>query len=118
LPYEYVDPKDLPQIAELGSTNKIYATVVSRDDHLVRKDGRPFDAADYQQNPEEYYSNFASNIAPFASVIVNGIYWAVNSPRLLTIPDAKRLLQPTQTPWLPSSVGKKCDRINPDAIAN
>ncbi|KAL1420475.1 hypothetical protein MTO96_024297 [Rhipicephalus appendiculatus] len=44
-------------------------------------------------------------IAPYASVIVNGIYWAVNSPKLLTIPDAKRLLQPTNTPWLPSSAG-------------
>lgn len=57
LPYEYVDPKDLPQVTELGSTNKVYATVVSRDDHLVRRDGQPFDAKDYEQNPEAYYSN-------------------------------------------------------------
>jgi alpha-aminoadipic semialdehyde synthase len=36
---------------------------------------------------------------------VNGIYWAVGSPKLLTIPDAKHLLRPAHTPWLPISVG-------------
>lgn len=38
-------------------------------------------------------------------MIVNGIYWAVNSPKVLTIPDAKHLLRPANTPWLPTSVG-------------
>lgn len=52
-----MDPRDLPQVTELGSTNKVYATVVSRDDHLVRRDGQPFDADDYEKNPEAYYSN-------------------------------------------------------------
>lgn len=52
-----------------------------------------------------YISTFSQNIAPYASVIVNGIYWAVNSPKLLTIPDAKHLLRPANTPWLPTSVG-------------
>lgn len=37
---------------------------------------------------------------------MNGIYWAVNSPKLMTIPDAKTLLRPAYTPWLPISVGK------------
>lgn len=112
LPYEYVDPKDLPQVASLGTTNKVYGTIVSRDDHLVRKDSNGesigsggFDPEEYAAHPERYYSNFATEIAPYASVIVNGIYWAPNSPRLLTIPDAKRLLQPTHSPWLPTSVG-------------
>ena len=53
--FQYV--KDLPQVTELGSTSKVYATVVSRDDHLVRRDGQPFDAQDYERNPELYYSN-------------------------------------------------------------
>ena len=29
-----------------------------------------------------------------ASVIVNGVYWGVDTPRLITIPDAKNLLTP------------------------
>ncbi|GFS48106.1 alpha-aminoadipic semialdehyde synthase, mitochondrial, partial [Nephila pilipes] len=85
--------------------NKVYGAVVSRDDHFRRKDGGGFDAEEYEAFPERYYSNFAKTIAPYASVVINGIYWAVNSPKLLTIPDAKHLLRPSYTPWLPSSDG-------------
>ncbi|CAG5131011.1 unnamed protein product [Candidula unifasciata] len=46
-----------------------------------------------------------AQIAPYASCIVNCIYWAVGSPRLITIPEAKVLLQPHDSPWLPSSPG-------------
>lgn len=28
-------------------------------------------------------------------MIINGVYWDVNTPRLITIPDAKHLLTPT-----------------------
>ena len=38
-------------------------------------------------------------------MIVNGIYWAVGAPRLITIPDAKSLLRPEHTPWLAHIVG-------------
>lgn len=40
-------------------------------------------------------------IAPYTSVLVNGIYWAVGAPRFITIPDANNLLRPQPTPWLP-----------------
>lgn len=85
--------------------NKLYACEVSRSDHLERRDGGGFDAEEYDTNPERYISTFSTKIAPYASVIVNGIYWAVGSPKLLTIPDAKILLRPANTPWLPSSIG-------------
>lgn len=105
LPFEYVDVKDLPQVSHMGSTTKVYGTIVSRSDHIIRKEGGKFDPEEFEANPEKYYSSFATDIAPYASVIVNGIYWAPDSPKLLTIPDAKRLLRPTYTPWLPISVG-------------
>ena len=38
---------------------------------------------------------FSKNIAPYASVIINGIYWAPNSQKLITIQDAKPLLYAT-----------------------
>jgi len=85
--------------------NKLYGCEVSRHDHLIHKDTGKYNAADYEQNPSNYSSTFSKKIAPYASVIVNGIYWAVNSPKLLTIPDAKYLLQPASTPWLPATVG-------------
>lgn len=72
---------------------------------MERRDGGGFDAKEYDENPELYISTFNKKIAPYASVIVNGIYWAVGSPKLITIPDAKNLLRPANTPWLPKSKG-------------
>lgn len=101
LPIEYVNSSDLKEVAEQGSTSKIYGSIVTRADHLVRKKSAPeltsetdlnFD--EYNQFPERYYSNFSTKVAPYASVIINGVYWPPNAPRLLTIPDAKRLQQP------------------------
>ncbi|KAG1658196.1 Alpha-aminoadipic semialdehyde synthase, mitochondrial [Nymphon striatum] len=105
LPYEYVEPSDLSNVAEHGSRRKVYCTVVSKEDHIKRKEDGGFDPIEFRDYPERYYSTFSKNIAPYASVIINGMYWAVNSPRLLTLPDAKYLLQPTPLPWLPSSKG-------------
>ena len=51
------------------------------------------------------YKMLLFQIAPYSSCIINGIYWAPNSPRLLTIPDAKVLLRPQAFPWIPASVG-------------
>ncbi|OQV24242.1 Alpha-aminoadipic semialdehyde synthase, mitochondrial [Hypsibius exemplaris] len=105
LPYEYIEPKDLPKVATHGAINKVYGCVVSRDAHYVRKDGGPFNADEFQNHPDWYSSTFAEKIAPYASCIINGIYWAPSAPRLITIPDAKNLLQPASQPWLPTSLG-------------
>jgi alpha-aminoadipic semialdehyde synthase len=126
LPVEYVPPDMLRKVSEHGSQNKLYGCEVSRSDHLERREGGGFDPhgiilkvnnnfslifnfsscfIEYEQFPERYISTFNKKIAPYASVIVNGIYWAVGSPKLITIPDAKNLLRPANTPWLPSSVG-------------
>ncbi|KRT79289.1 hypothetical protein AMK59_7999, partial [Oryctes borbonicus] len=105
LPHEYVAPELLRKAAEHGSLNKVYACEVRRHNYLERADGGKFDAAEYEEHPERYVSTFSKRIAPYASVIVNGIYWAVNSPKLITIPDAKYLLRSAHTPWLPTSVG-------------
>jgi len=78
---------------------------VSRSDHLERREGGGFDAKEYDEFPERYISTFSTKIAPYASVILNGIYWAVGSPKLISIPDAKNLLRPANTPWLPTSKG-------------
>ncbi|XP_055542095.1 alpha-aminoadipic semialdehyde synthase, mitochondrial [Wyeomyia smithii] len=105
LPIEYVPTEALRKVAEHGSQNKLYACEVSRADHLERQDGGGFDPVEYDQYPERYISTFNKTVAPYASVIVNGIYWAVGSPKLITIPDAKNLLRPANTPWLPTSSG-------------
>lgn len=109
LPIEYVDPSDLKEVAETGSTSKIYGTVVTRSHHIRRKKSAPplelngsseqrsLDLEEYNHHPDRYYSTFSSDIAPYASVIINGVYWPPNAPRLLTIPDAKKLQQPVKS---------------------
>ena len=80
-----------------------------RSDQFERKKGGGFDAQEFDEHPDRYVSNFAKKFAPYASVIVNGIYWSPNTPRLLTIPDAKALLTPESNSqmWVPSVTGKQ-----------
>ncbi|XP_041348560.1 alpha-aminoadipic semialdehyde synthase, mitochondrial-like isoform X2 [Gigantopelta aegis] len=105
LPHEYIEPEYLPKVARQGSTSKIYSCVVSREDHYINKDGSPFNANEFEEHPERYSSSFSHKIAPYASCIINGIYYAPNSPRLISIPDAKMLLRPQESPWISSSPG-------------
>uniref|UniRef100_A0A915N940 Alanine dehydrogenase/pyridine nucleotide transhydrogenase NAD(H)-binding domain-containing protein n=1 Tax=Meloidogyne javanica TaxID=6303 RepID=A0A915N940_MELJA len=72
----------------------IYGCVVSRADHMIRKEGGIYKREEFEKQPELYVSKFASEIAPYATVILNCVFWGVNTPRLLTIPDAKILLTP------------------------
>jgi alpha-aminoadipic semialdehyde synthase len=97
----------LSKVANHGATNKIYACEVSRRDHLIRIKGGPFDAKEYDEHPHRYISVFSKKIAPYASVIINGIYWAPDSPKLITIPDAKVLLRSSHghLPWVQTSLG-------------
>lgn len=104
-PHEYIEPEHLPKVAKHGATNKLYICVARREHHYVRKDGGKFDSEEFDQHPSRYASTFATAIAPYASVIINGIYWAPTAPRLITIPEAKNLLRPQSFPWIPSSAG-------------
>ena len=105
LPHEYVRPDHLPSVAKHGSHNKVYCCVVDVEDHMVHKEGGPVNFHSFMQNPSNYYSIFHRKIAPYMSVLVNGIYWQQDHPRLITIPEAKSLLRPMPMPWLPSSEG-------------
>lgn len=105
LPHEYVTPSMLAKVAQHGATNKLYACEVSRKDQFERKNGGGFDANEFNEFPDRYISNFAHKFAPYSSVIVNGIYWSPDTPRLLTIPDAKALLTPQQSPWITEAKG-------------
>jgi len=105
LPHEYVPPNMLKKVAMHGDTNKCYATEIRRQDQFERKIGGGYDAVEFEEHPERYISTFSHKYAPYASVIVNGIYWSPQTPRLITLPDAKSLLQPANTPWIQSTPG-------------
>ncbi|KAK6030158.1 saccharopine dehydrogenase [Ostertagia ostertagi] len=115
LPHEFVDVATLPKVAQKGQLNKVYGCVVTRADHMVSKNGTPFDKAEFEEHPERYISKFATEIAPYATVIINGVYWDARTPRLITIPDAKHLLTPVHRydmpgcPTLPHRLVAICD---------
>nr|CAD7441187.1 unnamed protein product [Timema bartmani] len=100
LPHEYVPPEMLKKVAEHGG-RRVEGSTQSDYDQFPSRYISTFS----KKRQAGYISTFSKKIAPYASVIINGIYWAVDSPKLLTLPDAKYLLRPANTPWIPSSVG-------------
>lgn len=49
-------------LALLTAMNKLYACVVSREDHYKRKDGGKFCAEEFVQHPERYDSSFSYQV--------------------------------------------------------
>lgn len=94
LPYEYIEVKDLPQVHDKGSTSKVYGVVIGTEDYLRKKGGGDFNREEFREHPDRYVSAFADEVAPFASVIVNGLLWQDGYPKLLKTSDAKSLLTP------------------------
>ncbi|XP_055974081.1 alpha-aminoadipic semialdehyde synthase, mitochondrial isoform X2 [Sorex fumeus] len=117
LPCEYVEPHELKEVSQSGDLRKVYGTVLSRHHHLVRKTDGVYDPVEYDKYPERYISRFSTDIAPYTSCLINGIYWDRNNPRLLTRGDLKTLLAPVKSsgdgekgcPALPHKLVAICD---------
>uniref|UniRef100_A0A7N8XBG7 Aminoadipate-semialdehyde synthase n=1 Tax=Mastacembelus armatus TaxID=205130 RepID=A0A7N8XBG7_9TELE len=61
LPVEYVEPHELKDVSETGDMTKVYATVLSRHHHLVRKSDGIYDPMEYENHPELYTSHFRTS---------------------------------------------------------
>ncbi|XP_057692582.1 alpha-aminoadipic semialdehyde synthase, mitochondrial-like [Corythoichthys intestinalis] len=117
LPVEYVEPHELKDVCETGDMTKVYATVLSRHHHLVRKSDGIYDPMEYENHPELYTSHFRTSVAPYTNCLINGIYWDPQTPRLLRRLDAQRLLRPSKSnsatsegmPELPHKLLAICD---------
>ncbi|KAL0558596.1 hypothetical protein IC582_003173 [Cucumis melo] len=96
LPHTFVDPSKLPEICgknvelrQHGATKKrvfqVFGCVVSCQHMVEHKDStKKYDRVDYYAHPDQYRPIFHERIAPYASVIVNCMYWEGRFPRLLT----------------------------------
>lgn len=117
LPVEYVEPLELKDVCETGDMTKVYATVLSRHHHLVRKSDGIYDPMEYENHPELYTSHFRTSVAPYTSCLINGIYWDRHTPRLLRRLDAQKLIRPPKytsadiegSPRLPHKLLAICD---------
>ncbi|GKV03738.1 hypothetical protein SLEP1_g15988 [Rubroshorea leprosula] len=105
LPHTFVEPSELPQLFEkekdltkvAGKPKrvfKLYGCVVTSKDMVEHKDPtKPFDKEDYYSHPEHYNPIFHEKIAPYASIIVNCMYWEGRFPRLLTSQQLQDLMR-------------------------
>uniref|UniRef100_A0A8B9P075 Aminoadipate-semialdehyde synthase n=1 Tax=Apteryx owenii TaxID=8824 RepID=A0A8B9P075_APTOW len=117
LPCEFVEPHELKEVSKSGDLRKVYGTVLSRHHHLVRKRDGMYDPVDYDKHPELYTSRFNTDIAPYTTCLINGIYWEQHTPRLLSRQDAQKLLVPVKSaavategcPELPHKLLAICD---------
>lgn len=82
LPHEWVRPSDLPTLAErlrgdAQACRKLYGLVVGEEDLVERIEGGQggFDRKEYRQHPDRYRAIFHERLAPYVSVLVNGVYW-------------------------------------------
>uniref|UniRef100_A0A8C4ZC20 Aminoadipate-semialdehyde synthase n=1 Tax=Gadus morhua TaxID=8049 RepID=A0A8C4ZC20_GADMO len=84
LPVEYVEPPELKDVSQTGDMTKVYATVLSRHHHLMRKTDGVYDPLEYEYHPERYTSHFRTSVAPYTTCLINGIYWDPRPPPAAT----------------------------------
>jgi alpha-aminoadipic semialdehyde synthase len=101
LPHEYIKVSELKNLANdiksgKRSANKVYAVQVTTE--MVRPKAnsgldanKPVEFNHYVAHPEMYEPCFHENIAPYITMLVNGIYWEARFPRLLTKAQLKDL---------------------------
>eukprot|EP01063_Lacrimia_lanifica_P019909 TRINITY_DN27303_c0_g1_i1.p1 TRINITY_DN27303_c0_g1~~TRINITY_DN27303_c0_g1_i1.p1 ORF type:complete len:961 (+),score=424.34 TRINITY_DN27303_c0_g1_i1:54-2936(+) len=111
LPCQYIDASELKSLCEKKEfDNKtIYVTVARARDMVQPKDPKQhFNKDEYYKNPEQYKACFHKSVAPYAKVIINGMYWEEKYPRLLTVPQVQELHKEDRFPLL--AVGEiTCD---------
>uniref|UniRef100_A0ACD5YPA7 Uncharacterized protein n=1 Tax=Avena sativa TaxID=4498 RepID=A0ACD5YPA7_AVESA len=104
LPHTFIDAEKLPEISAGKSLSphyrssrrafQLYGCVVTSRDMVSPKDpSRCFDKADYYAHPEHYNPVFHERIAPYASAIVNCMYWERRFPRLLSTDQLQQLMK-------------------------
>ena len=86
LPFEEIKPENLETFFKQKnfSSNRIYKVVFTEKDMVqpIHKNQR-FDLQDYYDNPQKYRSIFELYL-PYLDILINGIFWTVAYPRLVT----------------------------------
>ncbi|KAF7299176.1 hypothetical protein MIND_00866300 [Mycena indigotica] len=89
LPIELISVKNLAPLVNQQDADlrKIYLVHAKPQDYLQSLDGQSYDRSHYYQNPEKYRSTFATNVAPYLTLFLNGVGWAPSYPRLMSNTD-------------------------------
>ncbi|KAI5084069.1 hypothetical protein GOP47_0000238 [Adiantum capillus-veneris] len=109
LPHTFVHPSQLSQLVDVASgeqsnssflgskckkgTFQVYGCIIGVEHMVAPNDPtKEFDKTSYYAHPEHYHPVFYKRIAPYASVIVNCMYWERMYPRLLTNEQLRELM--------------------------
>lgn len=99
LPIKVIDPTELIKFYQRGefSRHHIYK-VVFREEHMVEPiiEDATFDLQDYYKHGKEKYRGIFENYIPYLSILVNGIFWKSDYPRLLSKDYIKRMFESKQ----------------------
>lgn len=97
LPHEMVSVADLPEVAAQSGGNyyQVYGVAPTMADLYQRISGGStmFDKTHFGEFPDQYLCSFANDIAPHCHVLMNGVYWNPEMPRLLTKQDMLELYE-------------------------
>ncbi|KAG9312632.1 Saccharopine dehydrogenase-domain-containing protein [Chiua virens] len=86
LPIVKVRVQDLPALVSNPDPDlhKIYLVHASPPEYLSRTDGGQYERTHYYENPSLYKSDFATKVAPYLTLFINGVGWLPGFPRLMT----------------------------------
>lgn len=90
------------------SNGVIYIVEFKKADLFMNKEVRGFDSYLYKKYPERFTSKFEKFI-PYLSIIVNGIYWEPQFPRLITLSYMKHFYEFNPNPRLRVIADISCD---------
>ncbi|OMH85312.1 Alpha-aminoadipic semialdehyde synthase, mitochondrial [Zancudomyces culisetae] len=97
-PHEYVKVDQLEDLvrgfkgdSQSEGLHKIYGVKVNAEDYAIRKTDGKYDRNEFRAHPDRYTSNFHRKIAPFTTLLINGIYWDPHSPKLVTRQQLKEI---------------------------
>ncbi len=102
LPHVEVAPDDLADFVERGGApGDRLAKVVYKEEHLVEpvSPSQPFELQHYYDHGEQYRSRFGPHLE-WLTVLVNGIFWAPQYPRLADADQLRALFSGSQAPRL------------------
>lgn len=83
LPHEFVTVDQLPSLMKSYRNDRVYGCVVEAKDFVVSTANGHFNRTEYYAHPERFRSHFHESILPYTSVLINGIYWEPQFPRIL-----------------------------------
>lgn len=98
LPHEMVDVGRLPRLLHDPDVDlkRVYIYHAQPQDYLVRHDGQSYDRSSYYETPQIYSSEFAERVAPYLTMLINGVGWQPGFPRLMTRQDLDKALSLAQ----------------------